>query len=85
MKQITVRVCTGTTCFVMGAAQLESLAEHLPDDVAPYVDVVGSRCEGYCKDRQYGRAPFVTVDGELIRDATLPKILDTIVQRVRGQ
>ena len=42
MKKIKVKVCLGTTCFVMGSSNLQSLSELIPQKYGNSVEVVGS-------------------------------------------
>jgi len=75
MKKIIIRICSGTTCFVMGAAELQTLVEHLPPALKERVDIQLSHCLGLCNDRNFSRAPFVTIDGEPMGEATIPGII----------
>lgn len=79
MKKVVVEICMGTTCYVMGSAQLAGMAERLPDEWKEHVEVKGMRCIGACqKTDDYGRAPFVRVNGELIAEADEGKVLMAI-------
>lgn len=78
MEKITVRVCTGTTCFLMGGSWLENLEANLPPALAERVEVVGVPCLGYCKDREYGKAPYVVVDSEVLSAPDLAEVLDRL-------
>ena len=82
MTSVTVRICVGTTCFVMSSSELELLPEQLPPELADRVKIEVSHCLGYCKDRNYGRAPFVEIDGEPIDRVTLPKLIEEIQKRL---
>lgn len=76
---VTVEICMGTTCYVMGSAQLAGLAERLPETWKDRVTVKGMRCTGACqKAGKYGRAPFVKVNDELISEADEGKVLAAI-------
>ncbi|MBN2712648.1 MAG: NAD(P)H-dependent oxidoreductase subunit E [Planctomycetes bacterium] len=79
MKQIKVEICLGTTCFVMGASELQSLEEKLPEEIAGRVLIEGTTCLGCCKDRKYGKAPYVRIDGEIMSGATT----DAVVLRLK--
>lgn len=83
MKHVTVTICTGTTCFVMGAGPLQDVAERLPEDVRPFVDIAASHCLGLCKDRNFGRAPFVKIDDQVLPSVTLDQLVETVVAAVR--
>jgi len=84
MKKVTVRVCSGTTCFVMGASNLQMLHEHVPEELRDWVDIQGAHCLELCRDRNYGAAPYITIDDEIVAEADLSLILERIEQRVRG-
>ncbi len=81
MNRIKVVVCTGTTCYVMGAGNLLSFKEHLDSDLAERVDIEGSACLELCKNDEYGHAPFVKVNDTVIPDATVTKIVEEIRRR----
>jgi len=74
-KTYEVCVCTGTLCHVLGGAELPSLEHHLPEDWKKNVTVKGSSCMKHCKDKQM-QPPFVEVNGHLIEQATIAKVLD---------
>lgn len=69
-EMIDVVICTGTTCFVMGAGHLLNLAEELPERLRPYVSVRGSHCLGVCDDASKGKPPFATVDNVMMSSVT---------------
>lgn len=78
-KTVTVEICMGTTCYVMGGAQLASIADRLPEEWKDRVTVKGMRCVGACQQGgTYGRAPFVRVNDELIAEADEGKVLNAI-------
>jgi NADH:ubiquinone oxidoreductase subunit E len=81
MKKNTVTICTGTACFVMGGSDLLLLEEQLPDDLKAITRIEGSTCMGYCERSEQGKhksdcAPFVRINGELIEQANVQKIID---------
>lgn len=78
MKKITVTICTGTTCYIMGASHLQCLDEMLDPSIADRVEIVGSHCLGFCDSDTHGKSPFVKVGNHLISDATLDKVLRKI-------
>ena len=84
METINLLVCTGTTCFVMGAGDILEIKNYLSPEIASRVEIVGSSCMDMCKEEQYGKAPFVKVNDKLIPQATLAKVLDEI-QRIAKQ
>ena len=78
MKKITVSICTGTACYVMGASEILILEDSLPDELKELVEVEGLTCLEKCKNTECGKAPFVLVNGEVIPDANLAKVLEKI-------
>ncbi|MBT3201034.1 MAG: (2Fe-2S) ferredoxin domain-containing protein [Phycisphaerales bacterium] len=80
MTNITVKICTGTTCYVMGASQLLSLPQLLPEGLASRVLVEGANCLDFCKNGQHGKAPFVQVNNTVIPEATIEKVKEAIRQ-----
>lgn len=84
MNTIHVRICLGTTCYVMGASNLQSLAEELPPSLRGRVDVQGAPCLGFCKDRAYGKAPYVCVGDRVIAGATPAVVIQAIEQLAAG-
>ena len=79
MKKVSVKVCLGTTCFVMGSANLQELIEIVPDKYGNKVDVSGVPCLGLCSvDWEFSKAPYVKVNNEVIKEATVEKVLNEI-------
>ena len=68
MKKITVSICTGTACYVMGASEILILEDSLPEELKEIVEVRGITCLDKCKNSECGKAPFVLVNDE---DATV--------------
>ncbi len=78
MKKIKVSICTGTACYVMGASEILILEDSISDELKEIVEVEGLTCLEKCKNTECGKAPFVLVNGEVIPEATLAKVLDKI-------
>ena len=86
MKKINVKVCLGTTCFVMGSSNLQELIEAVPNKYADKVEVFGVRCLGLCSiDWEYSRAPYVKVDDDVIYEATVEKVLTAIDNKIGSE
>lgn len=75
MEPITVTICAGTTCAVMGGSHLLMLEEDLPEHLRNRVEVKGARCLELCDGNRSDEAPYVKINGELMVEATLPRIL----------
>ena len=78
MTKIEITICTGTTCYVMGAGNLLLLQDKLSDAQLQQVEIKGSNCLGLCKQGQYGKAPYVQVGDTLIAEATTETVLQAI-------
>ena len=79
MEKISVKVCLGTTCFVMGSANLQELIEIVPAKYGDKVEVSGVPCLGLCSvDWEFSKAPYVKVDNEIIKEASVEKVLAAI-------
>jgi len=79
MEKVSVKVCLGTTCFVMGSANLQELIDIVPQKYGDKVDVSGVPCLGLCSvDWEFSKAPYVKVDNEVIKEATVEKVLSAI-------
>jgi len=83
MKQIKVKVCLGTTCFVKGSANLQSLTEQIPQKFGDSVTVSGSQCLGVCSTNwANSKAPYVKVNDEIIQEATVEKVIEEIERQL---
>jgi len=80
--KITVQICTGTSCYVLGGASLLDLEKNLSEDLKKKVEIKGATCFGFCKDKKYGKPPFVLVENELVSEADLHKVIKKIMQYV---
>ncbi len=82
MKKITVNLCLGTTCFVMGGAKLQELAETLPAKYGDKIEVLGKTCLDLCSSG-YSKAPYAKVDDVVIGEATAEKIISVIEEKLK--
>ncbi len=82
MEKLTVRICTGTLCYVMGGSELQLLGDYLPTSLADRVEIRGATCLDFCNQEGKGRAPFVLVGEELVTEATVTKVVETIRQQL---
>lgn len=83
MSKINVKVCLGTTCFVMGAAKLQELPELMPSEWKDLVEITPQACLDMCKNFKYVKSPFVYVDDELISEADVKKVFDCIEKKLK--
>ena len=61
MNTITVKICMGTTCFVMGASSLQKLTDIIPSRYGDKVGVQGLTCREFCNASTVARCPAVSV------------------------
>lgn len=75
MEKVKIKICCGTSCFVMGAAQIQVLEFAPPADIADKIEIEEARCMNYCRNTtaKYNRGPFVLVNDELIEEANFEK------------
>lgn len=86
MGKIDVKVCLGTTCFVMGSSNLQELIETVPSKYGDKVEVLGVPCLGLCSiDWEYSRAPYVKVDDDVVYEATVEKVLSAIERKLGNE
>jgi NADH:ubiquinone oxidoreductase subunit E len=84
MKKITITVCLGTTCHLLGASHFQMLQQDLPAHLLERVTIEAKRCLGLCSSDQ-DKAPFVAINGVILKDATLQKIIDTIDNEIEKE
>ena len=85
MSKVTIELCMGTTCFVMGASGLPDFFDALPEAARSQVEVKHSPCMGLCKDQKYGKAPYVKINGEVMSEASAHRIGMKVKSLLRAQ
>ncbi len=79
MEKISVKVCLGTTCFVMGGSNLQELNDIIPQKYGDKVELSAANCLGLCSiNWEYSKAPYVKVNEEVVSEATVEKVLEEI-------
>lgn len=81
MTKITVKICSGTTCFIMGGNQLNDMAELIKTKYGDKVEITGSNCLGECSN-SHSKAPFVEIDGDIISEVNAEKLITEIEKRI---
>ena len=83
MEKIEVKICCGTTCFVMGSSYLNELYDLIPQKFGDNVVVSQSLCLGQCsKSDNHSKAPYVKVGDEIVSEANVQKVLEVIEKRL---
>ncbi len=86
MEKISVKVCLGTTCFVMGSANLQELIKIIPKKYGDRVEVSGVPCLGLCStDWEFSKAPYVKVNNDIIKEATVEKVLSAVDSKLAAK
>lgn len=82
--KLTVRICTGTLCYVMGGAELQLIDEYLPEDILNKIDIKGAPCLDHCNHCEGPKAPFVEVGNNVISEASVSKVVEAIKAALEG-
>lgn len=70
-----ISICVGTSCYVLGGAELINDVENAIDSGCLRARLSGTPCLGYCtQSDSVGDAPFAEVEGVVVRGATVDKI-----------
>ena len=83
-QKVLVELCFGTTCFVMGASKLQDLESYIPPQYKANVEIKANTCLDLCKNATYMKAPFVKIDGDIIPEATIEKVVRAIESKLNG-
>lgn len=83
MEKISVKICAGTHCYVMGGSELLALSEYLPKDVVDKVDISAVTCLSNCQDEEdMLKPPLVEINGKIIQKASIPGIVKSIMNEL---
>lgn len=82
---ITIEICMGTTCYILGSAHLANISERLPQDIKDQVIVKGMRCIGACQDKTLGSPPFARINGVILSRAHDANIISEVRQLLAQQ
>lgn len=76
MAEITLKICMGTMCYVMGGAELRAFIEMLPESVNKHMQVSYSPCLGMCD--KVGEPPYVELNGRVVAGVSKNSLLQMI-------
>jgi hypothetical protein len=75
----------------MGASDLLTLEDHIPEHLRYHIKISGSTCLGMCRQNSSKNSsqkklkpPFVEIDGTIIDQATIEKVLNTVEAELQG-
>ena len=73
----------GTACYVMGGADLATLAEYLTPQQLEFVDIKGVPCIDACFERKDKKPPFVIVGDVMVAEANINKVKEEIDRQIK--
>lgn len=76
--KIRVKICVGTTCYVMGGGELLILKDLIPKHLQSLVTIEHVSCLGRCKEFGASAAPLVEVNGNILRACSTVSVLQEI-------
>ena len=71
---LTVEICMGTSCHLMGTQDLMDILDALPADQRRQIEIKGVTCFKNC-----GKSPNIRINGELMGNVT-PELLLEVLQ-----
>lgn len=80
MKSIELEICTGTACYILGAAELLDIEEMVDHKIKEKLNVKGATCCGSCKSKS-SCPPYIRLDGELMGAMTLEKLITLLNEK----
>jgi NADH:ubiquinone oxidoreductase subunit E len=75
---LTVELCMGTACHLMGAQELMDAVDSLPVEMRLQIEVKGITCHKKC-----GKGPNVKINGELLNNATPEKLKEVLQNKLQ--
>ena len=82
---IKVEICCGTACYLLGAANMMNIEDHLPAEWRGKVEVEAKTCLELCERENLDGAPYVRInDTEIMSQATPEKLLTRIGELIEG-
>lgn len=82
MEKITVKLCAGTMCYVMGGAQLMEISDLLSEEEKQYVDIICSPCLQKCNGQ--GTTPYIKLNGKTIAGTSKDTLLRIIKEEIKN-
>ena len=70
---LTVEICMGTSCHLMGTQDLMNVLDALPEEQRLQIEIKGVTCFKKC-----GKGPNVRINGELLESATPERLLEAL-------
>jgi NADH:ubiquinone oxidoreductase subunit E len=70
---MTVEICLGTACHLMGTQDLMDVLDALPPDMRQRIEIKGITCLNSC-----GKGPNIRINGSLLTDVTPDALLEAL-------
>ncbi|MDO4570926.1 MAG: hypothetical protein Q4D38_11110 [Planctomycetia bacterium] len=83
MKKITIEICCGTTCYMLGASHFLNIEEELPEEWRERVEVRAIPCMDMCTSENICAAPFVKLNDKMISHVTKEILWEEIERALR--
>ncbi len=77
---MNLKICVGTTCYLMGGTTLIDGIKELAPDILKHMKIDYATCFGVCQGQL--TPPVVMVDGELIGSMTSDKLKKIIIDKM---
>lgn len=85
MKKITLEICCGTTCYMLGTQKLLQIENIMPEEWKDCVAVSAIPCLNNCTSENICGAPFVRINGEIMSHASVESIFNRIRELLPGE
>ena len=83
MKKVKIRICSGTTCFVMGSETAKSALTSLTQKYTDNIEIISVKCLKICtKSNLFSKAPYVMVDDEIISLTDMETVMSSIERKL---
>ncbi len=76
--KIKLEICCGTTCYMLGSAELLKIEEVLPEAWLEEVAIRAIPCMGMCTSGNISNAPIARLNGKVINRASFEVILEEL-------
>ena len=77
MKSLTVEICVGTGCCLMGSQDLLDAVETLPEDKRKQIDLSEASCLKGCR-----KGPSVRIAEDVLSGMTPDKLLEILNEKL---
>lgn len=74
MKKVRIELCVGTSCHMLGSADLSLVLEYLKQEYEEQVEIGYCTCLGVCS-----KGPNVKLNGEVLSEVTPEKLRTEVV------